>query len=154
MSEPRAVRWPWVVWAFTLCLVAAALALSIANETFDTFVVIAVPMMIGYGTIGAFVSARVRGNPLGWLMLTVGLSFGVIAVSSEYLVWAVRNDAPLQAVSAWLSNWVYVLTFLPLPTILLLFPTGRVLSPRWRIVLVRDRRIGRGPCGRGVDPAG
>jgi signal transduction histidine kinase len=117
-----------------LCLVAAALTLSLANDTFDTFVAIAVPMMLGYGTIGAFVASRVRGNPLGWLMLTVGVSFGLIAFSSEYLVWAVRNDAPLQAVFAWLSNWVYVLTFLPLPTILLLFPTGRVPSPRWRIM--------------------
>ena len=154
MSEPQTVRWPWAVWAFMLCLVAAALTLSLANETFDTFVAIAVPMMIGYGTIGAFVAARVRGNPLGWLMLTVGLSFGVIAVSSEYLVWAVRNDAPLQAVSAWLSNWVYVLAFLPLPTILLLFPTGRVLSPRWRIVLYVIVGSAACPRGRGVDPAG
>ncbi len=135
MSEPQTVRWPWAAWAFLLCLVAGALTLSLANGTFDTFVLIAVPMMIGYGTIGAFVAARVRGNPLGWLMLMVGLSFGVTAISGEYLVWAVRNDAPLQSVSAWLSNWVYVLTFMPLPTILLLFPTGRVLSPRWRIVL-------------------
>jgi signal transduction histidine kinase len=135
MNEPQTVRWPWAVWACMLCLVAAALTLSLANDTFDTFVAIAVPMMIGYGTIGAFVASRVPGNSLGWLMLTVGLSFGVVAVSSEYLVWAVRNDAPLQDLSAWLSNWVYVLTFLPLPTILLLFPTGRVLSPRWRIVL-------------------
>ena len=115
MSDAQTVRWPWAVWAFTLSLVAAALTLSLANDTFDTFVAIAVPMMIGYGTIGAFVSARVRGNPLGWLMLTVGLSFGVIAVSSEYLVWAVRNDAPLQALSAWLSNWVYVLRSRPSP---------------------------------------
>lgn len=117
-----------------VCLVAAAVTLSFANDTFDTFVVIAVPMMLGYGTIGAFVASRVQGNPLGWLMLTVGVSFGLIAFSSEYLVWAVRNDAPLQAVFAWLSNWVYVLTFLALPTILLLFPTGRVPSPRWRFV--------------------
>src|SRR4029079_10131945 len=135
MSEPQTVRWPWAVWAFMLGLVAAALALSLANDTFDTFVAIAVPMMIGYGTIGLFVASRVRGTPIGWWMLTVGLSFGVVAVTSEYLVWAVRNDAPLQALSAWLSNWVYVFAFLPLPPILLLFPTGRVLSPRWRIVL-------------------
>ncbi len=134
MSEPRTVRWPWAVWALMLCLVVAALSLSIVNDTFDTFVAIAVPMMIGYGTIGAFVATRVQGNPLGWLMLTVGVSFGLIGFSSEYLVWAVRHDAPLQAVFAWLSNWVYVVSFLPLPMILLLFPTGRVPSPRWRIV--------------------
>ena len=78
----------------------------------------------------------------------------MIAVSSEYLVWAVRNDAPLQAVSAWLSNWVYVLTFLPLPTILLLFPTGRVLSPRWRIVLYVIVGSGVALAICGVDPAG
>lgn len=62
MSEPQTVRWPWAVWVFMLCIVAAALALSLANETFDTFVAIAVPMMIGYGTIGAFVASRVRAT--------------------------------------------------------------------------------------------
>ena len=63
MSEPQTLRWPWAVWASMLCLVAAALTLSLANGTFDTFVAIAVPMMVGYGTIGAFVASRVRGNP-------------------------------------------------------------------------------------------
>ena len=46
-----------------------------------------------------------------------------------------RNDAPLQAIAAWFTNWIYIVTFAPLPAILLLFPTGRVPSPRWRIVL-------------------
>jgi len=134
MSQARGTRWLWFVWALMLCFTATALTLSIANGQFDGFVAIAVPMMIGYGTIGAFVAARAPGNPLGWLMLAVGVGFSVIGLSDEYLAWAVRNDAPLQAVFAWLTNWVYVVTFVPLPAILLLFPTGRVPSPRWRFV--------------------
>ena len=145
MSEPQTVRWPWAVWAFMLCLVAAALTLSLANDTFDTFVAIAVPMMIGYGTIGAFVAARVRGNPLGWLMLTVGLSFGVVAVSSEYLVWAVRNDAPLQAVVRLALELGLRLHVLAAPHDPAALPDGtRALAPVADRA-VRDRRIRRRP---------
>ena len=134
LSPARPTRWPWAAWALMLALISGALALSFANDSFDGFVAIAVPMTIGYGTIGAFVAAKAPGNPLGWLMLTIGVGFGLIGLSDEYLVWAVGSDAPLQALFAWLTNWVYVVTFMPLPAILLLFPTGRVPSPRWRFV--------------------
>ena len=135
MNRSQGPRRALSIWVLLLCLAGAALVLTILNGSFDGFVAIALPMMLGYGTIGAFVAAKVPANPLGWLMLTVGVSFGMIGLSDEYLVWAVRNDAPLQALAAWLTNWVFVVTFAPLPAILLLFPTGRVLSPRWRIVL-------------------
>ncbi|MGZ8805292.1 MAG: hypothetical protein ACXWZG_08345, partial [Microbacterium sp.] len=134
MNSTGTRRWPWVVWALSLCLTAAALALSIANDSFDGFVAIAVPMMVGYGAVGAFVAARVPGNPLGWLMLMVGVSFGLVGLSDEYLVWSEGREAPLKPLFAWLTNWVFVLSFAPLPAILLLFPTGRVPSPRWRFV--------------------
>ncbi len=135
MSETGNARWPWVVWAIMLCFAAGATVLSFANDTFDGFVAVALPMMLGYGTIGAFVMSRVPGNPLGWLMFLVGVSFGVTGVSAEYVVWAEDTGAPLQSLAAWLSNWTYVVVFSPLLLILLLFPTGRVPSPRWRFVL-------------------
>ena len=134
MSEARMSHWPWVVWGVLLCCMGGAIALSLENDTFDGFVAFALPMMLGYGTIGAFVASRVPGNPLGWLMLVVGVSFGVTGLSAEYVVWAFDTDVPFRALAAWLSNWTYVVVFSPLLLIVLLFPTGRVPSPRWRPV--------------------
>jgi signal transduction histidine kinase len=135
MSEVRTSRWPWAWWALLLCMLAGAIALSFENDTFDGFVLIAIPMMLGYGTIGAFVASRVPSNLLGWLMLTIGVSFGVTGLSSEYVVWAAAHDGPWLEVAAWFSNWTYLAVFTPLILIVLLFPTGRVPSPRWRFAL-------------------
>ena len=138
MNQARVVRWPWFVWGVMLCFLAAALALSIVNDTFEAFVVVAIMMMIGYGTIGALVASRVPGNPIGWLMLTIGSGFALVGLSDEVLTYtAITNPGamPGQAVAAWVTNWVFVVTLAPIPLILLLFPTGQVISPRWRWVV-------------------
>ena len=138
MNQARVVRWPWFVWGVMLCVLAAALALSIVNDTFEAFVVVAIMMMIGYGTIGALVASRVPGNPIGWLMLTIGSGFALVGLSDEVLTYTVITNPgamPGQAVAAWVTNWVFVVTLAPIPLILLLFPTGQVISPRWRWVV-------------------
>jgi signal transduction histidine kinase len=134
----RSVRWPWLVWGVMLCVLAAALSLSIVNSTFEAFVVIAVMMMIGYGTVGALVASRVPRNPIGWLMLTIGAGFALVGLSDEVLTYTVVTNPgamPGKAVAAWVTNWVFIVTLAPIPLILLLFPTGNVVSPRWRWVV-------------------
>ncbi len=138
VNDARSMRWPWFVWGVMLCLLAAALSLSIVNGTFEVFVVIAVMMMIGYGTVGALVASRVPHNPIGWLMLTIGAGFALVGLSDEVLTYTVITNPgamPGKAVAAWVSNWVFVVTLAPIPLILLLFPTGQVISPRWRWVV-------------------
>ena len=71
---------------------AVAVALSILNDTFDTFVVIAIMMMLGYGTIGAFLASRVPTNPIGWLMLVISAGFAVVGVTDEYLTYTFITD--------------------------------------------------------------
>jgi signal transduction histidine kinase len=129
-------RLPWVIYGLMLALLAVTMALTVANDSFETFVAIAILMMLGYGTVGALVASRVRGNPLGWLMLSIGLGFVLVGLTSELVTYGYVTEpsasVPFLGVAAWLSNWVFFFVFTPIPLILLLFPTGRVHSPRWR----------------------
>ena len=138
MTSTLRRRLPWVIYGLMLVLLAATIALTAANDSFETFVALAILMMLGYGTVGALVASRVRGNPLGWLMLSIGLGFVLVGLTSELVTYGYVTEpstsVPFLGVAAWLSNWVFFFVFTPIPLILLLFPTGRVHSPRWRWV--------------------
>jgi signal transduction histidine kinase len=131
-------RLPWVIYGLMLVLLTITLTLTVLNDSFETFVAIAILMMLGYGTVGALVASRVRGNPLGWLMLSIGLGFVLVGLTSELVTYGYVTEpsasVPFLGVAAWLSNWVFFFVFTPIPLILLLFPTGRVHSTRWRWV--------------------
>ena len=57
MNRSQGPRRALSIWVLLLCLAGAALVLTILNGSFDGFVAVALPMMLGYGTIGAFVAA-------------------------------------------------------------------------------------------------
>jgi signal transduction histidine kinase len=135
MTEPRRVV-PWVLYAVMLGLLAITLWFTSVNGSFEVFVLLAVLMMLGYGTVGAFLASQGRGGPLGWLMLVIALGFVLTGLTEEFLTYRFvtnpRSSLPLVGAAAWLTNWLFVLVFAPIPLVLLLFPTGRVQSPRWR----------------------
>jgi signal transduction histidine kinase len=60
----------------------------------------------------------------------------LVGLTSELVTYGYVTEpsasVPFLGVAAWLSNWVFFFVFTPIPLILLLFPTGRVHSPRWR----------------------
>jgi signal transduction histidine kinase len=133
----RAGRWaPWVLYAVLVGLMTIALWLTSVNDSFEAFVALAILMMLGYGTVGAFLASRGRGALLGGLMLTLALGFVLTGITAEILRYRyVTNPAssvPLVGVVAWLTNWLFILVLIPILLILLLFPTGRAQSPRWR----------------------
>jgi signal transduction histidine kinase len=131
-------RLPWVIYGLMLVLLVVTMVLTVENDSFEAFVAIAVLMMLGYGTVGALVASRVRGNPLGWLMLMIGLGFVLVGLTSELVTYGYLTEpsasVPFLGLAVWLSNWVFFAVFMPIPLILLLFPTGRVHSTRWRWV--------------------
>jgi signal transduction histidine kinase len=131
-------RLPWAIYGLMLLLLVVTLVLTVENDSFETFVAIAILMMIGYGTVGALVASRSPGNPLGWLMLLIALGFVLVGLTSELVTYGYVTkpsaSVPFLDLAVWLSNWVFFVVFMPIPLILLLFPTGRVHSPRWRWV--------------------
>ena len=131
-------RLPWLIYGLMLVLLAITAILTVWNDSFEAFVAIAILMMLGYGTVGALVASRIPSNPLGWLMLTIGLGFVLVGLTSELVTYGYVTEpsasVPFLDLAVWLSNWVFFVVFMPIPLILLLFPTGRVHSPRWRWV--------------------
>jgi hypothetical protein len=85
----------------------------------------------GYATVGALAASRQPANAVGWLLLAAALALSVSVVGDDYVV---TMSNPGYVAVAWGTSWlVYVgwaivVIFLPL-----CFPTGRLLSSRWRI---------------------
>jgi signal transduction histidine kinase len=80
---------------------------------------------LGLALAGALISSRHRSNPLGWLMLAVG----VVAAYVEFFEgYGYHASWPAAATSAWLSAWLTWPDIGSIAIIILLFPTGRDLG--------------------------
>ena len=86
---------------------------------------------------GFVIASRRPENRIGWLFLLAGLGLGLSGFSGQYALHALivdRGSLPGGRLFAWLSNWVWVVQTSMLAFLFLLFPTGRLRSPRWRPV--------------------
>ena len=93
---------------------------------------------IGFTAVGAIVALRRPANAIGWLLLSVGFVAAIGAFGLEYGTYAVVGRVtalPGGLFGAWLGSWTWVVYIAGiLPLLLLRFPDGRLLSPRWRPV--------------------
>jgi hypothetical protein len=141
MSARAAARLAWSLWALCLALTALSLLLSALNlshpgtHVYDywltnTTVVIDV-------TVGALVASRRPENPVGWLVCLYSLAISMSYFSSEYAIYALLaqpHSLPAGEVLVWISSWMLSVTVGVQVFSLLLFPTGRLPSWRWRWV--------------------
>lgn len=126
---------------------AVAVVLVLAGSVVDTAVDFegpeALPFAFGFillgvgaATAGAFVVTRVPGNTVGPILLGMGLGVGLMMASGAYAETSARTylgPLPGDAYAAWLSAWLTLPVFFGLTAfLLLLFPTGQLLTPRWR----------------------
>src|SRR5215208_7674952 len=94
-------------------------------------------LSLAYPIIGALIASRLPTNPIGWIFCGVGLLYTGQRFTIAYADYALlENPAfPGGEVMAWLSNMAeYPGTILAGVFLMLLFPDGRLLSRRWRIV--------------------
>ncbi len=131
-------RWPWLLWAFGVLALTAALSLTFVNgadEDAPYFLPIAAAMILGYATVGAVLASRNPGNPIGWLLMAVGIAFVLGGVTDEYMTYTFvtrPGSLPLGAFAALVTNSLWLPMLAAVALLLLLFPTGRVPGPRWR----------------------
>ena len=88
-------------------------------------------------TVGAVIAMRRPHNPVGWLFLAAGLGYAVAAFAYEYAVFGVlaHPGSVLGLEAAWVANWIWPPALGALTCMVLVFPDGRLLSPRWRPIV-------------------
>jgi hypothetical protein len=133
-----------MLWAIGIGFAAAGLALLAASYGvalpdswgFRGFTAI---FAVTFGTIGALIVAA-RRNLIGWLLLVAGLLSGIQCFGEEYAIYGIvahPGSLPAAALLGWVNSWIWVGivalvgVFTPL-----LFPNGRLLSPRWRAAVI------------------
>ena len=129
----------WLTIAVGAALVVEALWLGTLNGTFsgDPFTLLIVLSVVTYMITGAILAIRVPHNPIGWLFLVIALGLLFGGGTAEYATYTVQTNPgalPGGDWAAWINNWTFVIAGL-IPIVLILFPTGRPPSHRWRWVL-------------------
>jgi cytochrome b subunit of formate dehydrogenase len=139
MSTRTAVWLAWSACGLSLSLTALTVLLIILLLRSDTpiyYYWLETSMVaVGYSTVGAIVASRLPESPIGWLFCAIGLSFGVSHFSAEYAAYALlapSRSLPVGQAFAWLTSWVWVGGLGLIVYLDLLFPNGRLPSPRWR----------------------
>jgi signal transduction histidine kinase len=146
MSSWTARRLAWGIGVVSLVLMAVTLVLLFldreaslpnnvgawtASNVFDVVVTLGVPVL------GIAIVTKQPRNAIGWLFLAAGVSLALATFGQAYALHALiaqPGTLPGGQALAWLSNAVWPIPIACLVLLFLLFPTGHLVSPRWRIV--------------------
>jgi hypothetical protein len=145
----RLAAWlAWALVALSVALLGIGFVLSLATrslvpnlssgETEDANVVTILITLLPFSVVGAIIASRHPRNAIGWLFCGVGVTVGFNSFAGDYADYWLASGfgtVGLGETAAWASSWLWsLLVFVPLSLLLLLFPDGRLPSPRWRPV--------------------
>lgn len=126
------------MFGLTVALAASWTWLALLNRFGEPFFkVVGVVTMLGCAAVGGLIASRHPRNPIGWLFFLIALAVMIGALTEEYAIRGfvtAPGSLPSPTLALWIANWVFIPALVSVPLILLLFPTGRVLSRRWRLV--------------------
>lgn len=147
MNEQSARRLSWSIAVISVLLAFGGLVISIlAQRAAGTGVIFShqffTPLLtITYCGVGALVASRHPRSPIGWMFCITGFLSAVNMLSAGYALYASvaapAESLPGASLARWLNIWIWLPNvLLPITFLLLLFPDGKLLSPRWRPVAI------------------
>src|SRR5262245_59634749 len=157
-AHRTAVWFAWTLWALTVLLLIGYIPLryqwhAVASAPGTTLPpqdvaalkinplelinkILAYCAFLTFSTLGALIVSRARERRIGWLYCAIGLLFATDIFAEGYAVYTllvVHGALPAGLAMGWIQHsiWIvatgFALMFLPL-----LYPTGRLLSRRWK----------------------
>ena len=134
-SGRRAAWLPWTFWALIVVGICLGFLLWPVSEV--ALVPLVLSTAVPFATVGAFVASRRPYNPVGWLFVAFGAAAAIRFTGSQYATYALLTHPGSLPGGDFIASfavhlWHPGLGFLVFS--FLLFPDGRLPSPRWRIV--------------------
>jgi hypothetical protein len=137
MSARVALWLAWSLLALSLLFGVLGCLLWLSNShppSGDTWYTLA---FLAFPLVGVVIASRRPENPIGWLFCIIGLANGLFFFSDEYVIYALATRPGVLPGGVWLAwsqLWTVFIMWSLMFFSLLLFPTGRLPSPRWRPV--------------------
>ena len=141
MSGRVAIRLAFILTSLNLLLLLAGILWLIhqvaTGTTPDPYWRETVPDALVFSATGVVVATRRPAHPIGWLFIGGGLISAVQLLFGEYAATTLAlgpERLPYGATAEWISYLLQSIFAFTLFFVILLFPTGRLLSSHWRII--------------------
>jgi hypothetical protein len=142
MSRPSVAWLAWSLWLLGIAIDLSGRVLEGLNGHLVSPPIAGDFVFIATLTVGALIVSRRRSNRIGWLLLLTALllafgGFGLWADQYAIYTFVTRPGAlPAGEWVLWLGGIAQPVGFIPLVSLLLLlYPDGYALSPRWGLVV-------------------
>ena len=143
-------RLPWALWLLTVAI-GVGLTGAALEDGIVQFLSYAVFVLV-FATVGALVASRRPRNPIGWILLSAGVAYEVGGMSVAAAEGG--GTGSWDTLMAWVGSWVWMAAVGLVGTFgLLLFPSGRLPSARWRpVAWLSGAGLAALICGLALEP--
>ena len=138
MMRKPSIWLSWLVVLFCLASIVAANTLFARLSDTDYTSLLLTVSFLAFPLVGAVIISQRPTNTVGWIFCVIGLGTAITSYSAAYVQLALQAHTDgllMTGIVDQMGDTVWPLNVVNGLLLLLLFPDGKPLSPRWRFVI-------------------